>query len=236
MLLNRYAVLAVFLALRGLVLGALGLMCGAFGWRRYHAAPDRTTTENAGHLAFLLAVTLVLLGVASWPLLYLLLQSYVPEWPSAMCIYGVTQVGKGSMGPARHLPSLLLAMQVMKPLLVFAGGAWYVLYLLDRRTRTAPQLGRLFALLLPLGLLAIADAAADLTYTAIPKREEFLESGCCTGVAESSPSRYLPSSWAGEAARRRRHPRISPTNVWLTLPPPRAFGTGRPGGPELVPA
>src|SRR5262249_22181938 len=159
-------------------------------WRRWHA--DRSGSENAGHLAFLLAVTLVLLGVASWPLLYLLLQSYVLEWPGAMCIYGVTQVGKGSIGPARHLPSLGLAMGIMKPLLVFAGGAWYVLYLLDRRTRTAPLLGRLFALLLPLGLLAIADAATDLTYAAIPKREEFPAAGCCTTIAESSSSRYLP--------------------------------------------
>src|SRR5262245_47154864 len=122
MLLNSYAVLAVFLALLRLALAIMVLAFGAFGWRRRRAPGGPAARDNAGHLAFLLAVTLVLLGVASWPLLYWLLQSYVSLWPSAMCIYGVTQVGAGSMGPARHLPELLLAMQVMKPLLVFAGG------------------------------------------------------------------------------------------------------------------
>jgi hypothetical protein len=229
MVLNSYAVLAVFLALLRLALGVIVVACGAFGRRRWHAAADRTTAENAGHLAFLLAVTLVLLGVASWPLLYLLLQSYVPEWPGAMCIYGITQVGKGSMGPARHLPPLILAIQVMKPLLVFVGGAWYVLYLLDRRTRTAPLLGRLFALLVPLGLLAIADASADLTYAAIPKREEFSAAGCCTTVAESSASRFLPPSWVGDAERTRLHAAYFTSNVLLMLLLATGLGYGRPG-------
>src|SRR5262245_46180835 len=234
MVLNSYAVLAVFLALLRLALGVIVLVCGAYGWRRWHAAADRSSAENAGHLAFLLAVTLVLLGVASWPLLYLLLQSYVPEWPGAMCIYGVTQVGKDSMGPARHLPGLILAIQIMKPALVFAGGAWYVLYLLDRRTRTAPLLGRLFALLLPLGLLAIADAAADLTYTAIPKREEFLSSGCCTAVTESSASRNLPGTWVAESCRTHLHTAYLTSNVILMLLLSAGFGYGRPGALVVV--
>jgi hypothetical protein len=226
-MLNSYAVLAVFLALLRLALGVVVLACGAFGWRRWHA--DRSGSENAGHLAFLLAVTLVLLGVASWPLLYLLLQSYVPEWPGAMCIYGVTQVGKGSMGPARHLPSLVLAMQVMKPLLVFAGGAWYVLYLLDRRTRTAPLLGRLFALLLPLGLLAIADAATDLTYAAIPKREEFPAAGCCTTIVEPSASRPFSTDWILRGSQWHLHIAFFTSNVLLMLLLAAGLGNGRPG-------
>ena len=56
------------------------------------------------------------LGLASWPLLYLLLQSYVPEWPDVMCIYGVTRVGAGSVGASRFLPGLVTALQVLKPL------------------------------------------------------------------------------------------------------------------------
>jgi hypothetical protein len=217
MMLNSYAVLAVFFALLRLGLGVVVLACGAFGWRRWHAGGDRTTSENAGHLAFLLAVTLVLLGIASWPLLYLLLQSYVPEWPGAMCIYGVTQVGAGSTGPARHLPGLLRAMQVLKPALVFAGGAWYVLYLLDRRARGAPLLGRLFALLLPLGVLAVGDSVADLTYMSIPKREEFPAAGCCTAIADSTASRFLPRSWVGEGGRPQLWAAYGASNVLLML-------------------
>lgn len=199
MILNSYAVLTIFLALWRLTLGVVVLACGAFGWQRWHGNVERR--ENAGHLALLLAVTLVLLAVASWPLLYLLLQSYVPEWPGAMCIYGVTQVGKGSSGPARHLPSLIFAMQLLKPALIFVGGAWYVIYLLDRRTVNAALLGRVFALLLPLGGLAIADSIADLTYVSIPKKEEFPAAGCCTTVASSSAERFMPSSWVGERGR-----------------------------------
>jgi hypothetical protein len=227
MILNSYAVLDVFLALLRLGLGVLVLACGAFGWQRWHGTSERR--ENAGHLALLLAITLVLLAVAAWPLLYLLLQSYVLEWPGAMCIYGVTQVGKGSSGPAGYLPNLIFVMQWLKPALVFAGGAWYVIHLLDRRTPNAALLGRVFALLIPLGGLAVADAAADLTYVAIPKKEEFASSGCCTAVGDSSASRYLPPSWVGEEGRSHWHAAYFSTNIVLMLILGAGLGYGRPG-------
>jgi hypothetical protein len=143
---------------------------------------------------------LVGLNLASWPLLYLLLQSYVPEWPGVMCIFGVTQVGTGSQGPARHLPILLSLLQISKPALVFAGGAWFTLYLINRRTHTGPLLGRLFLLLLPLGAVAVVDAAAELAYIGIPKQEEFPPVGCCT-VEPEQDGRFLPQALFEEDAR-----------------------------------
>src|SRR5438067_419399 len=202
MILNTYAVLAAFLALLRLVLGGAVVAAGVAGLRHRAATPDdRTRDEDRGTLAFLLALLLVGLGVASWPLLYLLLQSYVPEWPGVMCVYGVTKIGEGSLGPSRYLPDLLRGLQAAKPALVFAGGAWVALYLLNRRTRTGPLRGRLFALLIPLGALAAADAAAELAYVAIPKKEEFPTAGCCTATRADEADRFRPTGLTGEADR-----------------------------------
>src|SRR5262245_51215368 len=133
MILNSYAVLAAFVAVLRLLLSLLVLGLGVAAGRA--AAPDaREAREGRGYLVFLLAVLLLVLNLASWPLLYLLLQSYVPEWPGVMCIYGVTQIGTDSLGPSRYLPDLLRLLQLTKPALAFAGGAWFVLYLLNRRT------------------------------------------------------------------------------------------------------
>ena len=145
------------------------------------------------------------LNVLAWPIFYLLLQSYVTEWPGVMCIYGVTRVGAGSLGSSRFLPPLLDTLQVTKPLLVFLSGAWFALHLVDRRTRTAPLTGRVLLLLLAASLLACADAAAELAYLSIPKKEEFLSSGCCTAAfAEYGPTRFVPKSSKRRYIRRRR--------------------------------
>jgi hypothetical protein len=114
----------------------------------------------------------------------MLLQSYVNEWPGVMCIYGVTQVGRGSIGPSRFLPDLLTALQALKPALVFVTGTWFVFYLLNRRTSTAPLMKRVFLAVLLVGLLAVVDAALEWAYLVIPKKEEFLANGCCTTVID----------------------------------------------------
>lgn len=187
MILNTYAILIGFLALLQIVASGVTLLVGAVAWRvsrRALAADEHTALEQRYYLAFLLTLLLVGINLVSWALFYLLLQSYVPEWSGVMCIYGVTQVGKGSMGPSRHLPALLQFLQVAKPALVFISGAWLTLFVINRRTATAPLQQRLFVLLIPLAALAAADAAAELAYIGIPKREEFPEAGCCTAVYE----------------------------------------------------
>lgn len=197
-ILNTYAVLLAFVAVVRLALGVVIVAVGL--GRRESMTPDgRTAQENRGYLLLLLALVLVALNLFSWPLLYLLLQSYVPEWPGVMCIYGVTQIGKDSLGASRHLPGLLHLLQWTKPCLVFAGGAWFVLYLLNRRTASGSLLRRLFAVLLPLGTLAVVDATAELAYVAIPKREVFASAGCCT--VDVNTSRFMPPVLVGDAGR-----------------------------------
>jgi hypothetical protein len=204
MILNAYAVLGLFVGLLRLGLGLLVLGLGLTAWRtwgRSASAPEvRKDLEDRCYLLYLMGGLLLGLNVLAWPILYLLLQSYVPEWPGVMCIYGVTRIGTGSLGPSRFLPGTVTALQAMKPALVFLSGAWFVLYLVNRRTRTAPLTGRVLLLLLAASALAVADAAAEITYIAIPKKEEFLAAGCCTGTFDeaASPSRFLPAGLVPE--------------------------------------
>jgi hypothetical protein len=202
---NTYAVLdAVVAALRlALAPAVVGLAVAAL--RRWRAAADpaaREVAEPPFYLAVALAGLLLALDVLAWPLFYLLLQSYVPQWPGVMCVYGVTRVGAGSVGPARFLPPLLAALQGAKPLLVFVSGGWLVIHLVNRETRTAPLTGRVLGILLLAGVLAGADAAAELAYLLNPKREVFLSAGCCAAGFddEHDPGRFLPPGLLGADA------------------------------------
>jgi hypothetical protein len=210
-ILNAYAVLDAFVSLLrlGLALPVVWLACAAWQtWRQAALAPDaRKALEDRCYLLYLLGCLSLALNVLSWPVFYLLLESYVTEWPGLTCVYGVTRVGAGSVGSSRFLPPLLAALQTSKPLLVFLSGAWFVLYLINRQTRTAPLTGRVLLLILAAGLLGGADAAAELAYLLIPKKEEFLASGCCTAAfAEYGPTRFVPKRHLGEAV-----------GAWLSL-------------------
>lgn len=194
MILNSYALLLGFVAVLRLLLGAavVGLGLAALG------RSTRDAREDRSYLAFLLAGLLLVLNLLSWPLMYLLLQSYVPEWAGVMCVYGVTRVGENSEGVSRYLPRLLAGLQVSKPLLCFVGGGWFVLYLVNRRTATGPLLGRLFVLLPVLGTLAVGDAATELAYLGIPKKEDRVASGCCTQAFDDPEERYLQGGVVGD--------------------------------------
>jgi hypothetical protein len=199
MILNAYAVLDAFLALLRLPLGVLVVVVSAYlSWEwRYAASPERRgSSEDRFYLLFLSAFVLVGMSLASWPLLYLVLNSYVPEWPGAMCIYGVTRIGAGSLGAARFLPGLVTSVQLSKPAIVFLAGAWLVLYRMNRATANSPYMSRMLAALMGLGMAAAFDASLEIVYLAIPKREEFLTAGCCTAAFDASDylSRFAPKA------------------------------------------
>lgn len=196
MILNTFALLAGFLAVLRL-LGAAGMLLGTAGWRRRSSSGDHDADRF--YLLLMLVVVVLGLNLLSWPLLYLTLQSYVPEFPGVMCIYGVTRVGTGSAGPARHLPALIAFLQVAKPALVFAGGAWFSLYALNRRCETSPLRSRLMFLVGPIAALTIADAGAEIAYLSIPKTENVVVAGCC--VADAGADRYQPKALTAESDR-----------------------------------
>lgn len=196
MIVNAYAILAAFLCLLQVLFGLLVIGSSLTSLRRWTLSPtleQRQAVEERTYLQLLLALLLLGFNLASWPVLYLLLQSYVPSWPEVMCIFGVTRIGTGSLGSSRHLPWLLSTLQATKPLLVFLGGSWFVVYLANRGTPNAALMRRLLIWLLPLGLLSVGDALCEAAYLGIPKQEETLSVGCCTaGLMDSS--RFVPQS------------------------------------------
>jgi hypothetical protein len=200
MILNSYALLDGFTTILRIILSVLVIALSTIELRRwYRLAPDgevQRLVEERSHLLFLVAAILLLLNVLSWPLLYLLLQSYVSQWPGVMCIYGVTRIGAGSLGPSRFLPSLLTALQITKPLLVFLSGTWVLLHWLNRQTRTATLSGRVTWAVFLTGILAAGDALAEGLYLLLPKKEQFPATGCCTAVFDSAsaPNRFLPTA------------------------------------------
>src|SRR5260370_15820784 len=159
MILNAFAVLDGFTTLLRLVLALVVIALALGGWQGWRGATAAAGVrlEDRNYLLFLLAFLLLFLNLASWPILYLLLDSYVPEWPGVMCIYGVMQVGRGSDGMSRFLPDLLRALQVIKPLLVFASGAWVVLYLANRGAARSPLTARILLVLAGLRALSVID-------------------------------------------------------------------------------
>lgn len=202
MILNAYAILDLFIVSLRVILGLLVIWLAGRAWRRRRQArgPEEAgIIEDRLYLLFMIGTVLLGLSAVSWPLLYLLLHSYVPEWPGVMCVYGVTRIGEGSIGVSRYLPALLQLLQVGKPILVFLGGAWFVTYLVDRRAATAPLQGRLLLTLQLLGLLAVGDAVVEASYLLIPKREETLSVGCCVEAFDSvdRATRLLPRALFG---------------------------------------
>jgi hypothetical protein len=190
MILNGYSVLALFFGAVELGLGVVVAVLAVRALLARRRAPAGALEPDALPLLPLAGGALLGVSLASWPLLYLLLASYVPQWRDVMCIQGVALIGTGSLGASGWLPTLVQTLQVTKPLLVFAAGAWLVLHLSDRRTRTSPLAGRVWVAVGLCGALAVVDAAAQVAYVAIPKREESLSVGCCIapGVASAAAS------------------------------------------------
>src|SRR5690242_14227943 len=103
MILNAYAVLDGFVLLLRLLLGCLVFALSlAYPVKEcLSITVNRKDREDRFYFLFLSAIVLLALNIACWPLFYMLLQSYVSQWPGVMCIYGVTRVGAGSQGASR---------------------------------------------------------------------------------------------------------------------------------------
>ena len=189
MILNAFSVVAAFLAVLRTALGLAVVVAGVRAIRRARSVRERGVGEERFHLLLASCFTLAGLAAVSWPLLYLVLESYVLSWPGVMCVQGVTRIGAASVGPASWLPLLLGILAVTKPLLVFVSGAWLVLHVRNRRGRTDALLVPVLGTLTLAGLLAVADGAAETAYLVIPKEEKFLAAGCC---AAELPARGVP--------------------------------------------
>ncbi|HET6883602.1 MAG TPA: hypothetical protein VFI31_25845 [Pirellulales bacterium] len=195
MVTSGYVTLAGFLAVVQLAASAWAIVVGVRSLAAKTPADDEAADrlESRTYLAGLLAYLLLGTSLASWAVLYLLLDSFVPQWKGAMCIYGVTQIGEGSRGMYSWLPKLVFLEQALKPLLILSTGAALVLYRFYRRLETRTLLPRVAASLLLASVLASLDAAVELTYLAIPKRESLPNSGCCSVSSLEHEREPLPS-------------------------------------------
>lgn len=184
MTLNGYVVVEAFFAVLELsaAIITVALAVGALLRLRLRRGSDRRC-EDRVYLAIQLTYALLGLTLASWIVLYLLLNNFVPLWPGAMCIYGVTRIGEGNRGITGWLPKLVLAIQGLKPLIVFAAGAALVLYRLYRRSGVSVLLPRVLSALVVVAFLGGVGAAAELLYLSVPKRDLPVNSGCCSAAA-----------------------------------------------------
>ncbi|HVC98155.1 MAG TPA: hypothetical protein VND64_31075 [Pirellulales bacterium] len=179
---NGYAVIGGFLELLRFGAASLAVVLG-LRTLCFSSNASQSRLENRSYLSALLAYLLLGLALASWIVLYLLLDSFVPESPGAMCIYGVTLIGDGSPGLTGWLPSLIAGVQIMKPVLVFVAGAVVVLYWIYRKSGTSTLRPRFVAALLLLGVLSLGDVVAETTYLLVPKRDVAIDTGCCSAAA-----------------------------------------------------
>jgi hypothetical protein len=203
MILNTFAILALFLCGLRLLLavGVVGYLVNISVRRAWSRAPqcELEASDNRVSRVLLLAGTLLIVDILAWPSFYLLLQSYVSEWPGLRCVYGVTQIGRGTIGLSRYLPTLVFVLEIVKPLLVFVAGAWFVLHVVNRGTQTAGLTNRVLVAVALMACLSFADACAEIAYIVLPKKEVFPSAGCCTGIAApgAGADRFLPKPLLG---------------------------------------
>ncbi len=193
MIVNAYVVLAALAVLAEVLLGAAlvtfavrGIVARGTAVRTSDGrAPAPGGADAASPLLAATASRLLVATLASAVLLFLVLRSFVPQWPGVMCIQGVLRVGSHDTGAAAWLPGLLAAAAVLTGGTILATGVAAVVHGIDRETRTAP-LARTVALAMALaGVLAVAQGAAVAAYLAIPKEKPSFASGCCTVDAAS---------------------------------------------------
>ena len=202
MILNGYTALAAFLGLLRLILSMCLAGAAIPVWRN---RTSLAVSSDEPRLALLvsLAVVIVVLNLVSWPLLYVLLQSYVQQWPAVMCAYGVTQIGRGTTGLGRFLPLLLDILQTLRPALLFVSGTTAAFYFADRRTTSSPLIRRVLALLIATSVLTAFDAVIEITYVAIPRAGIRIPGGCCTAPLEALDrhNQFTPIGLVSEGQR-----------------------------------
>lgn len=183
MIVNAYVVLTALAVLSEVILGAALVAIAVRGIARRSSEPG--AADSASPLLAATASRLLVATLASGVLLFLVLRSFVPQWPGVMCIQGVLRVGSRDIGAAAWLPDLLAAAAALTVAAILATGAAAVVHGIDRETRTAPLAKGVARLMALAGVLAVAQAAVVAAYLAIPKEKPSFASGCCTVDAAS---------------------------------------------------
>lgn len=178
-----------FLTLLALLMAAAALALVVVGplRKRSSGAGGLDAQEARLHLAFVIGQALLVTHLASWPMLYACLQSLVPLVPGAMCVFGVTREGGA--------PAVFV--QMGEPVVVFAGGVWFVCYRIYREAGRVEAIPRVTALLGAVAALSVIQSVAVLAFLLLPRGQASV--ACCNTVFDQ-PGRFtarLPASLLG---------------------------------------
>ncbi len=186
------------LSLDGLSAGLGLITCGlafrqlALSWsNKKQSGEQLARTEDRLYLLFWLGTVFLLLRFLAWPLFYFSLHSFISEISGAMCIFGARNL----------LPVLTRLLEVVKPLLFYAGFVWLMLFRLERfGSRTAGgMIGRRRGLLLLClcSVIGLLDSWGSVFLWLRSDAE--LAVSCCTTITDI-PTRFtvwIPESLFG---------------------------------------
>ena len=190
MIINIYTLVMLFVAFVSLSLGGFLLYATVRVLSRFEtSAPFETKSnfEQKGYLIFLIACVALSIRMFAWPWFYFMLQSFVPEVPGAMCMFGVTQI----------LPSTVIFLQIIKPIAFFIMGGWLLCYYIDKSTPTTPLARKnLFFLLLVCSVL-LTDSITDIYY--VLRMKPLMSVSCCATFFDVPlrPSAMIPQAIFG---------------------------------------
>lgn len=190
MIINIYTLIMLFVAFVSLCLGGFLLYAVLKMLLCFESARSLETKskfEQRGYLIFLLACVILSARMIAWPWFYFMLQSFVPEVPGAMCMFGVTQI----------LPFTVTFLQIIKPISFFIMGGWLLCYYVDKSTPTTPLARQnLFFLLMVCGVL-LADSVTDVYY--VLRMKPLMSVSCCATFFDVPlrPSAMIPQAIFG---------------------------------------
>lgn len=190
MIVNIYTLIMLFVAFVSLFLGGFLLYAtikSLLSFKAIVPLEAKSRFEQKGYLIFLTACVAIAIRMLAWPWFYFMLQSFVPEIPGAMCMFGVTQI----------LPSTVTFLQIVKPIAFFIMGGWLLCYYVDTSTPTAPLARKnLYFLLVVCGVLLI-DSIADISY--VLRMKPLMSVSCCATFFDVPlrPSAMIPQAIFG---------------------------------------
>lgn len=190
MIVNIYTLIMLFVAFVSLFLGGFLLyatITDLLSFKTIVPLEAKSRFEQKGYLVFLIACVAMTIRMLAWPWFYIMLQSFVPEIPGAMCMFGVTQI----------LPSTVIFLQIIKPFAFFIMGGWLLCYYVDKSTPTTPLARKNLCFLLIVCGLLLADSIADISY--VLRMKPLMSVSCCATFFDVPlrPSAMIPQAILG---------------------------------------
>ncbi|MBW7899049.1 hypothetical protein B188_01430 [Candidatus Brocadiaceae bacterium B188] len=191
MIVNIYTLIMLFVAFLSLFLGIFlfyATIKMLLGFKSVVPLETKNTYEQAGYLVFLTACVILSVRMLAWPWFYFMLQSFVPEVPGAMCMFGVTQI----------LPFTVTFLQIIKPISFFIMGGWLLCYYVDKAVPTSPLLRRNLYFLLVACVILLIDSITDISY--VLRMKPLMSVSCCATFFDVPlrPSAMIPLAIFGK--------------------------------------